>query len=419
MLTIKRLWAREIFTSQAWPTIECYLELSNGFIVMASVPSGTSRSMYEAYELVDGGTRLMGRGVLSAIESIEEGIAPLLIGKEPHVLEMDLAMLTADGTQEMMRLGANATLAVSIALCRAQALVEGLEVFECIARLMGSESVSVPFPLFNMINGGAHAPDGASIQEVLAVPANATSFHHALEAGVVLYHVLEQVLREEGFSTATGAEGGFVPLGVSDDDALDLLARAIARTEMQYGYSFFISLDVAAQQLYDSAAGKYKMSGGYRTREELVEWYASLCQRYRMYSIEDPFHPNDIEGWQILMHRLSDQIMIVGDDSCATNTDRIKIIAQEETASGVIIKPNQVGTLIQTLGAVDAAKQAGLSIIASHRSGETNDSFIADLAVGASCGHIKAGAPAHGERLAKYHRIKAIEQMLMEALEDQ
>lgn len=418
MSIIKRIWAREVYTSQAWPTIECSIELDTGFIVTASIPSGTSRSMYEAYELSDGGTRLGGRGKLSALEMIEEHIAPLLVGLEPNVLEADRAMLALDGTDELMKLGGNTILAVSMAICRAQAIVQGMELFELIAHLSHADSVSLPFPLFNMINGGMHAQGGAAIQEILAIPANASHFQHALEAGVMLYHTIAEVLAEEGIPAVTGAEGGFVPLGLSDDEAIELLARAAIRTEQRYGYSYMISLDVAAQELYDTASGGYRLSQGLVSRDELLAWYQSLCRRYRMYSIEDPFHPYDTEGWQAVVKACGESVAIVGDDLCASHSQRITKAVTHHEATACIIKPNQVGTITHTLQAIATAKQLNAGVIVSHRSGETNDSFIADLAVGASAGHIKAGAPVHGERLAKYHRILSIEQMLMEALED-
>lgn len=417
-MNIAKIQAREIIDSRGYPTIECYLYLEDGYYVTASVPSGMSKGKYEAFELRDEKSRLMGKGVLKAIETIENVIAPAIVGKEPDVVTIDQIMLDLDGTTEKSTLGANAMLAVSIAVIKAQAIVANLELYACIAQLLGQESVMLPFPLFNMINGGMHADNNLRIQEFMIIPTGAKNFRESIEYGLEFYHALKTVLKKNKKLIAVGDEGGLAPLLEHDQQALDFLSETI---EHLNGSSLFkIALDVAASHFYDPNKKIYHWNDKEFHTEGLIALYKELSDTYPLCSIEDGLAEDDLDGWAILTEQLGQRVNIIGDDIFATNPSRIYQGILGHFATGTVIKPNQVGTVTETLQAIQLCHDHGFVTIVSHRSGETNDSFIADLVVGTSAGQIKAGGLSRGERLAKYNRLLTIEdELALSLLEDE
>lgn len=416
-MKISKVIAREIYDSRGLPTVECDLVLDNDVVVTASAPSGSSRGSFEAVELRDGGERLLGQGVLKAIENIETIIAPALVGKEPDVVGMDLKMIEMDGTENKSNIGANAMIAASMAVCRAQALANDMELYEFIALLCDFEAVTLPFPMFNMINGGAHANNDLMIQEFMVIPIGAQSFRGSIEAGVTIFQHLKKILIEQGKSTAVGYEGGFAPMLEDEQEALDLLMEAVERSGIDSGDVVF-ALDVAASQFYNPTKKMYDWKGQFVSSEELIGVYKQLAEHYPLYSLEDGLADNDLEGWKNLMDTLGEKLQIIGDDIFATHSQRIIMGIENNLMHGVIIKPNQVGTVTETLQAIKLCKANDINIIASHRSGETEDMFIADLSVGASAGQIKAGGCSRGERMAKYNHLLRIEDELTRTLLD-
>lgn len=412
-MKIERIIAREIFDSRGYPTIECDMELEDGIFVTASVPSGRSRGSGEAVELRDGGDRLMGQGVLRAIDNIEQIIAPALINKEPDLVTMDIMMLEMDGTDDKSKLGANAMLAVSIALLKAQAAVEALEPFELLAHLCGLDSIALPLPMFNMINGGVHAHNNLRIQEFLVVPVDVPSFRIAMESAVVLYHELESLLLRDKKSVAVGDEGGFAANFKNDLEALDYLVEAIEACKNKTKGSFVLAMDVAASQFYNRETKKYDWYDKHMSSEQMISLYEKLIKKYPIYSIEDGLAEDDLDGWRDMTQTLLNRVQLVGDDIFVTNARRIWQGIEQGIGTAVIIKPNQIGTITETLQAVKLCKENGMNVIVSHRSGETNDVFIADLAAGTSAGHIKAGGLSRGERMAKYNHLLRIEDELV------
>ena len=413
-MKITHVIGREIFNSRGLPTVECEIVLENGVRVTASVPTGASVGSHEAVELRDGGTRLMGKGVLKAVRVIEQVIAPALIGKEPHVIRMDELMKELDGTDDKSNLGANSILAVSIAVCKAQALMEGLHVYELIAYLCNYELVTLPFPMFNVINGGLHASNNLNIQEFMIMPVGVSTFHGAMEVGVMFFQTLKKVLRQNGYSIAVGDEGGFAPDFDHDTQALDYICETINLIQNDFEGTIMLALDVAATQFYNTKTGLYNWYGKNLTSDQMLDWYKQLHEKYPLYALEDGFAETDIEGWKKLTAALGSKIQIVGDDIFVTDPHRIYEGIEENIANTVIIKPNQVGTVTETLQSIKLCKEYDRNVIVSHRSGETNDSFIADLAVGTSAGQIKAGGLCRGERMAKYNALLKIEDELLQ-----
>ncbi len=405
--------AREIYNSRGMPTISCEITLENGAQVTASVPTGTSRGEKEAAELRDGGERLMGQGVLKAVTTIESVIAPALIGQEPNVIRMDELMIELDGTENKRKLGANTILAASMAVCKAQAIVEQCEPYELIAGLCEYDLVSLPFPMFNVINGGLHASNDLQVQEFMIMPVGVSTFHKAMEIGSTFFHILKKVLRQNGLSTAVGDEGGFAPDFQHEIQALDCLMETIEYIEQEQGITIMIALDVAASHFYNHKVQAYNWQGKLISAEDLIAWYKQLVEQYPIYAIEDGLSEHDWEGWKKLTKELGSRVQIVGDDIFVTNAETMYRGILEEVANTVIIKPNQVGTVTETLQSIKLAKEFNRNIIVSHRSGETNDFFIADIAVGTSAGQIKAGGLSRGERLAKYNRLLEIEDQLL------
>jgi enolase len=418
-MQITNLYAYEIFDSRGLPTIECCIELANGQKVYASTPSGASVGAAEALELRDGdANRLMGKGVLNAIAYINQTIAPKLIHQPINALAMDSILMDLDHHPQKTTIGANTTLTVSMALFKAQAVSESLELYQIIQRVSGTSMVKMPIPMFNVINGGAHANNNLRVQEYMVVPkiANASNmsaadvYVQALHAGVMFYQQLKKILHDSGQSTNVGDEGGFAPNLNDDKTGLELLVQA-AKNLPDYVYNF--ALDVAASEIYNESTHTYDLAKEKNlSAHDLTAIYQSWCKQFPIISIEDGMAETDIDGWKLLTQELGDAVQLVGDDLFVTSPMKIRKGILQKTANAVLIKPNQIGTVSQTLAAIDVCKNKNLNVVISHRSGETNDTFICDLAVGTACQYIKAGAPARGERIAKYNRLLDINRIL-------
>ena len=409
-MNITNLHAYEIFDSRGLPTIECCIKLESGQKVYASTPSGASVGKAEALELRDGDNeRLMGKGVLNAIYYINNTIAPKLINQPINALAMDSIIMDLDQHPQKITIGANTTLAVSMALFKAQATSENLELYQIIQRYSGTQIAKMPIPMFNVINGGAHANNNLHVQEYMVVP-QASDYIERLHAGITFYHQLKKMLDEKGQSTSVGDEGGFAPNLDSDKSGLELLLQA-AKKIPSYNYNF--ALDVAASEIYDESTNTYNLLQEKNlSAQDLISIYQKWCTEFPIISIEDGMAETDIEGWKLITQKLGDKIQLVGDDIFVTSPSKIRKGILQKTANGVLIKPNQIGTVSQTLAAIDVCKNKNLNVVISHRSGETNDTFICDLAVGTASKYIKAGAPARGERISKYNRLLDIYQML-------
>lgn len=409
-MKITNIKAREIFNSRGMPTIECQIILDHDYSVLASVPSGKSKGVHEALELRDGGLRLFGKGCLKACEVITTIFAPEFLGTLPDLATADQFMIEADGTASKSKYGANTMLALSIAMAKAQAVSERMELYECIAHLYGVQTVMLPYPLFNVVNGGLHAHNNLAIQEFMVLPIGGTNFRESLELGVIFFHELQALVVKKGKRIAFGDEGGISCSFESEYEVLDLIAETITRIEN--GNLYRIALDVAASEFYNPTTQCYELHDEFLTSTELVERYAQLIQIYPIFSIEDGLAQDDWQGWAYMKQLLGNTIQLVGDDIFATSIPRIKHGVTVDAANAVIIKPNQVGTVTETLRALKFCYEQGLNAIVSHRSGETEDTFIADLVVGASVGQIKAGSLFGSERLAKYNRLLRIEDTL-------
>ena len=403
---------REILDSRGNPTVEATVVLSDGTIGVASVPSGASTGIYEANEKRDGDSRRYGgKGVLEAVNNICRVISPELVGCyacDQSVI--DRLMIKLDGTENKSKLGANAILAVSLATSRACANAYGIPLYRWIG---GSRAVRLPIPMMNILNGGAHASNNVEIQEFMIVPVGAPSFADALRMGSEIYHSLGRILRERGLSTSVGDEGGFAPDLESDERAIELIISAINTA----GYdteTVKIALDVASSEWYDESSESYKLPKRRKemTRAELIEYYTSLVREYPIISIEDPLDQRDFEGWKQITDALGESVMLVGDDFFVTNPVRLKKGIGMGAANAILVKPNQIGTLSEVIEVTNIAASAGYSCIMSHRSGETEDTTIADLAVGLGAAFIKAGAPCRSDRVAKYNRLLRIEASL-------
>ncbi len=412
-MKIKNVTAREIYDSRGLPTIECELILHNDVRVMAAAPSGLSVGKHESVALFDNESRLMGHGVLKVINIIETKIAPLLIGREPNVVELDTELIELDGTENKSVLGVNTMIAVSLAVAKAQAFCEGIEIYELIAYLCGFDEVTLPSPMFNLVNGGKQANNALQIQDFMVVPVGMSSFRMAVEAGVMVFQTFRQLLIQQGKPTAVGDEGGFVPENMSEVDVLDCLTMAIEIAGKEFDGTIMIALDIAASQLYDSHHKMYNWQGKKILAEELVEWYKKIVFQYPIYSIEDGLAASDWQHWALLYAELKSKTRIVGNDIFASHASLIWNGIQQEITDTVVIRPSQIGTLTETLQAIRLCKEYNLNTIISHSLGETNESFIADLAVGVSANIIKAGACCRGERMSKYNRILRLEEDLL------
>jgi len=406
---IEQVGAREILDSRGNPTVEVEIALDDGTLTRADVPSGASTGEHEAVELRDGGDRYGGKGVTKAVEGVLDEIAPAIIGLDAvEQRTVDQVLLDLDGTPDKSRLGANALLGVSLAVARGAAESSGLELF----RYLGGPNAHVlPVPMMNILNGGAHADTGVDVQEFMVAPIGAPTFREALRWGTEVYHSLKAVLKEKGLSTGLGDEGGFAPDVAGTVEALDLISVAIERAGYKLGTDVALALDVAATEFYTEGEG-YKFEGKVRTAAEMGEFYADLLTRYPLVSIEDPLSEDDWDGWVALTDSIGDKVQLVGDDLFVTNPERLEEGIAKGAANALLVKVNQIGTLTETLDAVELAHRNGYKTMMSHRSGETEDTTIADLAVAVGSGQIKTGAPARSERVAKYNQLLRIEDAL-------
>ena len=417
MITISQVRGREVLDSRANPTVEVDVVLSDGSTGRAAVPSGASTGATEVVELRDGdATRFGGLGVLRAIDNVHNEIAPQIIGRSPlDQADIDAFLVGLDGTPDKSRLGGNAILAVSVAVAQAAARSEGLPLYRYLAN---GGSISLPVPMFNILNGGRHAEDSTDVQEFMVVPAGLETFGEALRAGAEVYRSLQGILRERGLGTTVGDEGGFAPQGVSNREALDLVLWAIEDAGYGPGRQCFIALDVAASELV-LGDGQYSLpkDNAVLLASDLIDTYQEWVRIYPIVSIEDGMAEDDWDGWAELTARIGTSVQLVGDDLYTTNPARIRKGIDRGASNAVLIKLNQIGTVTESLEAIGTAKEAGWATVVSHRSGETEDTTIADLAVGTSAGQIKAGAPCRGERTAKYNRLLRIEEELGNAAE--
>ena len=411
MALIEQVGAREILDSRGNPTVEVEVLLDDGSFGRAAVPSGASTGAHEAVELRDSDERYLGKGVTKAVEAVLDVLAPAVIGIPAEDQRLvDEALLDADGTPNKATVGANAVLGVSLAVARAAAESSGLELYRFIG---GSNAHVLPVPMMNILNGGAHADSGVDVQEFMIAPIGAPTFREALRMGTEVYHHLKTVIKDRGLSTGLGDEGGFAPSVESTTAALDLIVEAIQKAGYELGTDVALALDVAATEFF--SGGKYHFEGKQLSAAEMADVYAELVGKYALVSIEDPLDEDDWDGYTQLTAAIGDKVQIVGDDFFVTNPQRLQEGIDKKAANALLVKVNQIGTLTETFDAVELAHRNGYRTMMSHRSGETEDTTIADLAVALGCGQIKTGAPARSERVAKYNRLLRIEQELDDA----
>ena len=413
MASIIAVYGREILDSRGNPTIEVEVYLDDGSMGKAGIPSGASTGAFEAVELRDGDKdRYMGKGVLTAVNNVNEIIAPELMGMDPlDQVVIDQLMIKLDGTPNKAKLGANAILGVSIAVAKAAAASLGLPLYQYLG---GVNAKTLPMPMMNILNGGSHADNNVDIQEYMIMPVGAKTFRESLQMGTEIYHNLKSVLKSKGMSTAVGDEGGFAPDLKSNEEAVQIIVEAIKKAGYKPGEEVMITLDPAASEFYDEKEKLYNLASEGRklTSAEMVDYYAALVSKYPIISIEDGLAEEDWEGFKLMVEKLGDKIQIVGDDLFVTNTERLSRGIEENAANSILIKLNQIGTITETLDTIEMAKRAGYTTVISHRSGETDDTTIADLAVAVNSGQIKTGAPARIDRVAKYNQLLRIEEML-------
>ena len=408
MSTIKSVHAREILDSRGNPTIEVEVELDDKTIGRAAVPSGASTGAFEAAELRDGGSRYLGKGVQTAVNNVNNKIAPVVIGLNAQAQrDLDAKMIELDGSKNKSNLGANAILGVSLATARAVALSKNQSLFKYLG---GQDAKTLPVPMMNILNGGAHADTNVDIQEFMIAPIGAENFKESIRWGAEIYHSLKSVLKKKGLATSIGDEGGFAPNLESNRAALDLILVAIESAGFKAGSQIALAMDVAATEFF--ADGKYKFEGKQLTSDQMIDYYSELVQSYPLVSIEDPLDEDDWSGWAKLTANLGEKIQIVGDDLFVTNPERLQRGIDSKTANALLVKVNQIGSLTETIDAVNLAHKNNYKSMMSHRSGETEDTTIADLAVALNCGQIKTGAPARSERVAKYNQLLRIEEEL-------
>lgn len=413
MAAIEQVFAREILDSRGNPTVEVEVCLEDGTIATADVPSGASTGMYEAVELRDGDkSRYNGKGVLQAVDNVNAKIGPAIIGYDAtEQVAIDQLMMKLDGTDNKGNFGANAILGVSMAVARAAAMSLDLLLFQYLG---GFNAKELPVPMMNILNGGAHADNNVDLQEFMIMPVGAKSLSEALRSCAEVYHTLKSVLHDKGLSTAVGDEGGFAPNLGSNEEALEIICEAIKQAGYEPGSDFKLAIDAASSEFYKD--GKYNLAGEgkVKTAEEMVEFYAYLTEKYPIVSIEDGLAEEDWDGWKLLTDRIGDKVQLVGDDLFVTNTKRLSKGIELGVGNSILVKVNQIGTLTEAFEAMEMAKRAGYTCVVSHRSGETEDAFIADIAVAVNAGQIKTGAPARSERVAKYNQLLRIEELLYE-----
>jgi enolase len=422
-LNIESVYAREILDSRGNPTVEVEVTVEGGFLGRAAVPSGASTGAFEAIELRDGDkTRYLGKGVLNAVDNVNDLIAPEIEGL--NALDqtlIDKIMIELDGTPNKSKLGANATLGVSMAVARAAAEALGLSLYQYLG---GVNAKQLPVPMMNILNGGKHADNSVNIQEFMIMPVGAPSFKEAVRMCAEVFHNLKSVLKSRGLATSVGDEGGFAPNLSKDEEALQVIVEAITKAGYKPGEDFKIAIDAAATEMYDEAKKKgsegsyyFWKTGEMFTTDELITYYEGLVSKYPIISLEDGLAEEDWEGWKKLTERLGNKIQLVGDDLFVTNTERLKKGIDNQTANSILIKLNQIGTVTETLDAIKMANRAGYTAVVSHRSGETEDTTIADLVVAVNAGQIKTGAPSRTDRVCKYNQLMRIEEELGEVAE--
>lgn len=411
MTIISDVYARQVLDSRGNPTVEVEVYLESGVMARAIVPSGASTGAHEAVELRDGDKGVyLGKGVLKAVENVNEIIAPELIGFDVRdQVGIDEFLIELDGTANKSKLGANAILGVSMAVARAAAEELGLELYEYLG---GFNAKTLPVPMMNILNGGEHADNNVDIQEFMVMPVGAETFQQALQMGTEIFHSLKAVLKEKNLNTAVGDEGGFAPNLSSNEEAITTIMTAIEKAGYKAGEEVFIALDVASTELYKDGKYEFKGEGITRSTDEMIAFYEELIQKYPIISIEDGLAEDDWEGWNKLTKAIGDKVQLVGDDLFVTNTERLSRGIEDGTANSILIKVNQIGTLTETFDAIEMAKRAGYTAVISHRSGETEDTTIADIAVATNAGQIKTGAPSRTDRVAKYNQLLRIEDRL-------
>ncbi len=410
MSTISKIRAREILDSRGNPTLEVEVELSDGATGRAAVPSGASTGRYEAVELRDGESRFNGLGVLRAVNNVNQDIAAALAGMPVTEQEaIDHKLTGLDGTENKSRLGANAILGVSLAVAHASANSAGVPLYHYLGQ---ADKYTLPVPMMNILNGGKHAAGSTDLQEFMVVPAGASSFRQALQMGTEVYHSLKKVLKDKGLNTNVGDEGGFAPSLSSNKQAIEAILSAIEKAGYKPGRDCFIALDPAASEFYQDGQYVLTREGVSLSTNKMVDYYVEWASAYPIISLEDGMAEDDWDGWQLLTKKLGSTVQLVGDDLYTTNVNRLSKGIELKASNSILIKPNQIGTLTETIAAIKMAHQAGWTAVVSHRSGETEDTTIADLAVGLNTGQIKAGAPCRSERTAKYNRLLRIEEEL-------
>ncbi len=410
MTIITDVYARQVLDSRGNPTVEVEVHTESGAFGRAIVPSGASTGEYEAVELRDGGSAWMGKGVTKAVDNVNDVIAPELVGFDAlDQLGVDQLMLDLDGTPNKEKLGANAILGVSMATAHAAADALGIPLY---VYLGGFSAKTLPTPMMNILNGGEHADNNVDIQEFMIMPVGADTFSEALQMGAEIFHNLKKVLSSKGYNTAVGDEGGFAPNLGSNEEALATIIEAVEKAGYKPGEEIQLAMDVAASEIYEDGKYNLKGEGVVKTSDEMVDFYADLCDKYPIVSIEDGLDENDWDGFKKLTDRLGDKVQLVGDDLFVTNTEKLSRGIQEGIGNSILIKVNQIGTLTETFDAIEMAKRAGYTNVISHRSGETEDATIADIAVATNAGQIKTGAPSRTDRVAKYNQLLRIEDEL-------
>lgn len=413
MSLIVEIYAREVLDSRGNPTVEVEVTTENGTVGSAIVPSGASTGVHEAVELRDGDkTRYLGKGTLNAVNNVNEIIAEELIGFDVFdQVGVDRALIQIDGTENKSKLGANAILGVSMAVARAAAIESDTPLYEYIG---GVNAKTLPVPMMNILNGGEHADNNVDIQEFMVMPAGACSFKEALRMGTEVFHNLKSVLKSKGYNTAVGDEGGFAPNLNSNEEALKTIMEAIEKAGYVAGKDIFLALDVASSEMYENGKYNFKGEGKIYSSEELVNYYCDLVEKYPIISIEDGLSEDDWDGWKLLTEKIGNKVQLVGDDLFVTNYSRLNMGIEKGIANSILIKLNQIGTITETLDAIELAKTHGYTCVISHRSGETEDTTIADLAVAVNAGQIKTGSASRTDRICKYNQLLRIEDRLGE-----
>mgnify|MGYP000918447978 FL=1 len=413
MSLIVEIYAREVLDSRGNPTVEVEVTTENGIVGSAIVPSGASTGVHEAVELRDGDkTRYLGKGTLNAVNNVNEIIAEELIGFDVFdQVGVDRALIQIDGTENKSKLGANAILGVSMAVARAAAIESDTPLYEYIG---GVNAKTLPVPMMNILNGGEHADNNVDIQEFMVMPAGACSFKEALRMGTEVFHNLKSVLKSKGYNTAVGDEGGFAPNLNSNEEALKKIMEAIEKAGYVAGKDIFLALDVASSEMYENGKYNFKGEGKIYSSEELVNYYCDLVEKYPIISIEDGLSEDDWDGWKLLTEKIGNKVQLVGDDLFVTNYSRLNMGIEKGIANSILIKLNQIGTITETLDAIELAKTHGYTCVISHRSGETEDTTIADLAVAVNAGQIKTGSASRTDRICKYNQLLRIEDRLGE-----